>query len=458
MALVASAFVSFVLRFSNLFEQFVITTNGNQTRVDYISSLMLISLGWIIVLKLNGSRNPINLGAGNTEYRLVADSMLFIAISSICILFILNASYSRQVIFTFLILGTLSLLFGRWICRRILYSLRKQQLLTTPTAIVGNRENIEKMLLEIRSRPESGVEPIYCFIVNDFFADSIQGVPASPFSTLLDNSESIPFEILLIAGTDGISESELKNLLWELDPSKQRLLISPRIYDVSGPRMKTRPFNGLSLFEVQVPEFMGVQRILKRFIDILGATILLVLLSPIFIITAIFIKISDKGPIFFWQERVGLKGSRFKIYKFRSMSIDAESRLSSLKKSHSKDSNSVLFKLADDPRVTKVGKFIRKWSIDELPQLFNVIIGNMSLVGPRPPLPDEVELYDDHVHRKFLVKPGITGPWQVGGRSNLSWEDSVKLDLYYVENWSVSEDVAILLRTVGAVLRRNGSY
>lgn len=184
----------------------------------------------------------------------------------------------------------------------------------------------------------------------------------------------------------------------------------------------------------------------------------MLLLSPLLVAIAAIVKFSSPGPVLFRQRRVGINGRPFEMLKFRSMVIDAEARLAELQAAQRDAGNAVMFKMKDDPRVTPIGRFIRRFSLDELPQLFNVLGGSMSLVGPRPPLPRETDVYDSHVHRRFLVKPGITGLWQVSGRSNLSWEDTVRLDLYYVENWSMTGDLVILWRTAKAVLGSDGAY
>jgi exopolysaccharide biosynthesis polyprenyl glycosylphosphotransferase len=196
----------------------------------------------------------------------------------------------------------------------------------------------------------------------------------------------------------------------------------------------------------------------KRLFDVVGSLTLIVLFSPVLLAVTVAIKLTSKGPVFFRQDRVGINGETFRMIKFRSMVIDAESRLEALKAQQRDAGNQVLFKLKNDPRITKVGKFIRRFSIDELPQLFNVVTGDMSLVGPRPPLRSEVDLYGDDALRRLLVKPGMTGLWQVSGRSDLTWDDSVRLDVYYVENWSITGDLAILWRTAKAVFGSSGAY
>jgi len=235
-----------------------------------------------------------------------------------------------------------------------------------------------------------------------------------------------------------------------------KMIMAPALTDVAGPRIHTQPVAGLPLIHVSTPNLATGQRVIKRVFDLMGASTLLIALFPLLAIIAITVRLDSPGNIIFKQIRVGAKGQHFEMLKFRSMVSNAEDQLESLKEGS--EGNGVLFKLKADPRVTRAGKTLRRYSLDELPQLLNVINGTMSLVGPRPPLPTEVEQYQSHVHRRLMVRPGLTGLWQVSGRSLLSWDDSVRLDLYYVENWSLSGDIVILLKTVRAVLARHGAY
>jgi exopolysaccharide biosynthesis polyprenyl glycosylphosphotransferase len=212
----------------------------------------------------------------------------------------------------------------------------------------------------------------------------------------------------------------------------------------------------LPLIQVDYPEFSGRKYAAKRAFDLIVSFLALVILSPLFLVLAVLVRRGSPGPALFTQERVGLNGRRFHMLKFRSMVVDAETQLPTLL--DRSDGNGVLFKLKSDPRVTKIGAVLRRYSLDELPQLVNVLLGDMSLVGPRPPLASEVERYDEWTRRRLLVRPGITGLWQTQGRSDLTWEDSVRLDLYYVENWSLTGDVIILYRTIRSVARADGAY
>jgi exopolysaccharide biosynthesis polyprenyl glycosylphosphotransferase len=207
---------------------------------------------------------------------------------------------------------------------------------------------------------------------------------------------------------------------------------------------------------VEHARLSGGRRLVKSLFDVSVAALLLVLLAPLFLGVALVIKLDTGSPVFFRQIRVGRGGELFRMVKFRTMHLDAERRVEAMR-AHNEHAG-VLFKIRKDPRVTRSGRLLRRWSMDELPQLVNVLLGHMSLVGPRPPLPGEVEQYPEDMRRRLVVKPGMTGLWQVSGRSDLSWEESIRLDLRYVENWSLTVDLVILLRTAMAVMRGAGAY
>jgi exopolysaccharide biosynthesis polyprenyl glycosylphosphotransferase len=250
---------------------------------------------------------------------------------------------------------------------------------------------------------------------------------------------------------DGVA---LRRLAWRLEKTGTDLVVAPALMEVAGPRISIRPAAGLSLLHVDHPEISGLRRLVKSLFDRIGAGLLLLVLVPLFVGVTAAIRTSSPGPAFFRQTRVGRDGAEFTIYKFRTMGTDAERQKIDL----SSDERGVLFKIRNDPRVTPLGSWLRRRSLDELPQLINVMFGHMSLVGPRPPLPEEVARYGDDVRRRLLVKPGMTGLWQVSGRSDLSWEESVRLDLRYVESWSLTLDLQILWKTWSAVARGAGAY
>ena len=259
--------------------------------------------------------------------------------------------------------------------------------------------------------------------------------------------------VLACPEMDGI---RLRSLAWELEKTGTDLCVAPSLLDVAGPRTTIRPTAGLTLLHVDHPRLAGFRLVLKGLFDRCAAAMMLIMLAPVMSALAVAIWLHDRGPALFTQVRVGKNGHAFRIYKFRTMVVDAEQRRAQFLASN--DSDGVLFKLRKDPRVTAVGAHLRRWSFDELPQLFNVFLGHMSLVGPRPALPDEAEKYAGHVRRRLVVKPGLTGLWRVNGRSDLSWEESVRLDLRYVENWSFALDLQILWKTISVLLRGSGAY
>jgi exopolysaccharide biosynthesis polyprenyl glycosylphosphotransferase len=233
-------------------------------------------------------------------------------------------------------------------------------------------------------------------------------------------------------------------------------VVATSLLDVAGPRTSIRPVDGLPMLHVEPAELTGGRRLAKGAFDRILATLALIAVAPLLLGLAALVRLTSKGPAMFTQTRVGKDGREFTIYKFRTMYTDAEERLAELAAQNEHDG--LLFKIRNDPRVTPVGRVLRRFSLDELPQLLNVFLGQMSLVGPRPPLPSEVAQYPEDLLRRLAVKPGITGLWQVSGRSNLSWEDTVRLDLRYVENWSLTFDLVILLRTATAIVRASGAY
>ena len=258
-----------------------------------------------------------------------------------------------------------------------------------------------------------------------------------------------------VAGTSALSSRELRELAWDLEGTGIDLIVAPAITDVTGPRIHVRPVAGLPLLHVEEPTFGGARKGIKAAIDYAIGVLLALLLVLPGILIALAIKRDTKGPAFYRQERVGKDGQPFRIWKFRTMRTGADKEREALQGQNEHDGP--MFKIRDDPRITKVGASLRRHSLDELPQLLNVLFGSMSLVGPRPPLRSEVDQYAEHVHRRLLVKPGMTGLWQVSGRSGTTYRERVQLDTWYVKNWTLWHDIAILAKTVPAVLNRQGA-
>ena len=264
-------------------------------------------------------------------------------------------------------------------------------------------------------------------------------------------------EAVAVASNPEMNGQALRRLGWSLEQQDVDLLISPGIVEVAGPRLTMRPAAGVPMLHVERPVSSGLRYGIKLLADRLVALLLILLASPVLIGIAVMVRRDSSGPALFTQSRVGEGGRTFRMIKFRTMVVDAEARLAELAPGED-DGNGILFKMRTDPRVTRVGAVLRRFSLDELPQLFNVLRGEMSLVGPRPPLPSEVDTYESDAVRRLRVRPGMTGLWQVSGRSDLSWGDSVRLDLWYVDNWSLALDAQILFRTANAVFQGRGAY
>jgi exopolysaccharide biosynthesis polyprenyl glycosylphosphotransferase len=289
---------------------------------------------------------------------------------------------------------------------------------------------------------------------------SAQGVEGVPVLGDLDGVVAVvrrhDVDTVAVLPSPQMDGAALRRLAWELEKTSAELLLVPAVTEIVGPRVRIRPVCGLPLMHLERPELRGVRRLTKGVFDRSAAAFGLVLLAPLLVGIALVLRISTPGPILFRQERVGRHGTTFQMLKFRTMVDGADQMVHTLAAEN--DGNGVLFKRKVDPRVTGVGAVLRRYSLDELPQLLNVVKGDMSLVGPRPPLPSEVDRYGFDMHRRFLVKPGLTGLWQISGRSDLSWDESVRIDIRYVENWSLSLDLLILWRTFGAVVRGSGAY
>ena len=412
----------------------------------------------MFALEFYATRDHKTIGTGSTEYKRIVDASARIFGLTAIVVFLLKMDLARGYFLTALPMGLIFLLLGRWAWRQWLVARRKNSQYVHRAIVVGEREKSVHVVVGVRRDPGAGIFVVGAITENGNIAqDLVEGVPVlGDFSQVVQVIEQSRADTVIFTGADNFGPRQLRELGWELQARQVDLIMSPALTDVAGPRIHARPVSGLPLIQVDFPAFQGSRHAAKRTFDLVLSGLGLLILSPLLAWIAIAIRRDSDGPVFFYQERVGHNGAHFSMIKFRSMVADAEDQLPSLL--DQSDGNGVLFKLKVDPRVTKVGKFLRRSSLDEVPQLVNVFLGNMSLVGPRPPLAKEVALYDDYAERRLLVKPGITGLWQVSGRSDLSWEDSIRLDLYYVENWSLIGDIIILYRTVRAVIRPSGAY
>jgi exopolysaccharide biosynthesis polyprenyl glycosylphosphotransferase len=411
-------------------------------------------------LAIYDTRGARVIGVGSTEYRLIADSSVRVFGLLAIAAFLFHVDLARGYVLIAFPVGILVLLLSRWIWRQWLVAQRKHGNYSAKVLLVGSPASVLHIARELARSPEAGYRVLGATVSNGHrgFLPGSSIHSYGGFDDVAVALEVSGADTVVITSSDDLPPERVRQLSWSLEPGRQHLVVAPSLTDIGGPRIHTRPVQGLPLIHVETPTYSGRKLYTKRAFDIVAATVLVLLLSPVLLLLALLVKCTSPGPALFLQERVGLNGRSFRMIKFRSMVIDAEERLQELSALDRAEGNDILFKMRDDPRVTGVGSFMRRYSLDELPQLFNVVLGSMSLVGPRPPLGREVERYETRVHRRFLVKPGVTGLWQVSGRSDLSWEDSVRLDLFYVENWSMTGDLVILWKTARAVVGSSGAY
>ena len=434
---------------------------GSLPTVSYTLVSIILTVCWVGLLGIYGSRSDRLIGTGTAEYRLVVDASLRIFGVFALVAFLFRIDFSRGYFVLALPMGTIALVVARWAWRQWLNARRSRGEYSAKVLLVGSELTVLHTATELARTPSAGYHVVGACVPSGRVGDYLPGTEIPVAGNVGRIGSAITAsgaDTIVITSSDQLSPDRIRELSWSLEPGRQHLVVAPSLTDIGGPRIHTRPVAGLPLIHVETPRYEGFKRYQKRIFDFVASTLLVIVILPVLAAIAMIIRLSTPGPVLFRQERVGLNGETFSMLKFRSMVTDAESLIVDLKDSDRAEGNTVLFKMKDDPRVTRVGKVLRKFSLDELPQLFNVIRGDMSLIGPRPPLQREVDLYETHVHRRFLMKPGITGLWQVSGRSNLSWEDSVRLDLYYVENWSMVGDFIILLKTVRAVLASHGAY
>ncbi len=431
--------------------------------MNYQSLGAAITIVWWLGLTIGGARDPRLLGDGTAEYVRIAriSFVVFGVIAVVSLLF--KWDLSRGYLAIAFPLGVVGLLIGRKVWRLALHRSRRDGHALTHSLVVGRPASAVRISRNFEASPASGhrvvgvLDPQGTGPAGSITTAAGEVPVFHDTASLLDAAVSVNADSVIVASAEALGADGLRELAWQLNAAGVELMVSPHLVDVAGTRMHLRPLGNEPYIHLAEPQYAAAGQWPKRLLDALGSGTLLLLCSPILLVTAAAIVLTSRGGVFYRQERIGLDGRTFGMIKFRSMRADADAQLKQLMAEHA-GGDVALFKIADDPRVTTVGRFIRRFSIDELPQLINVFKGDMSLVGPRPQRDHEVALYDHVAHRRLTVRPGMTGLWQVSGRSDLSWEDAIRLDNYYVENWSLMGDLIILSRTVRAVLRSDGAY
>lgn len=414
----------------------------------------LIGLTFVIMVGVERGYERAGLGDGPLEFQAVLRGGVLTAATLALFAVGFDVEVPRTVVFGALPLMMCLLGGARHLNRRVLHRRRGAGEAMRRTLVVGDVATIDGVVADLRAAPRHGYQIEGLCVPALHTRRTATGVPV--LGTLSDIPQVVvdgDFDVVIVAGSE-LTGQALRRLSWALERTGAELVVAPGLVEVFGPRVTFEPTAGLSLIHVRHTESRGPRLTIKRMFDVGAAGATLVLLSPLLLVVAIVVKLTSRGPVLFRQARVGRGGREFRMLKFRSMVVDAEARLGVLAALNEADGP--LFKIDDDPRVTRVGKFLRKHSIDELPQLLNVLRGEMAIVGPRPPLPREVAQYGDSVGRRLLVKPGLTGLWQISGRTDLPWDEAVKLDLRYVENWSMALDLMIMWKTVNVVLSGHG--
>ncbi len=423
----------------------------------YAALSVVFPLLWVLTLWLAGAYDSRYIGTGSDEFRKVLNAGVSLTAGLAIVSYAVNTELSRSYLMITMPSVTLLDLIARYVMRKRLHKQRVLGRCMSSVLALGHESAVADLITELRRDTYHGLTVVAACLTGESQSRTVAGVQV--FGGLNDVGYAVrcsgagTVAVLSCNEIDGVT---LRQIAWELEKTGTDLCVAPSLLDVAGPRTTIRPTAGLTLLHVDHPELSGPRLALKEVFDRVAAGAALVTLAPLFMAVAVAIKLSDNGPALFTQTRVGKDGRPFKIYKFRTMVVDAEKRLAELRARS--DFDDVLFKMRDDPRITSIGRSLRKWSMDELPQLINVFRGEMSLVGPRPALPGEAERYADHVRRRLVVKPGLTGMWQVNGRSDLSWDESVRLDLRYVENWSLALDLQILWKTFSVIFKGSGAY
>ena len=458
--------VAFAVAAAHAFRYYVIPVP--QAVLDQIqpfvwSVSIAVFIGWMIALAVFRTRDPKILDAGARQYQAVAQSTftLFAWLAITALLF--KWQLSRGFIAISFTLG-LSLLFlerrawRTWVLRR-----RRKGDFLAKVLVIGGVRSAKAMTLRFAEDALTGFRVVGVWVPDrvaapdERFNANDLAVPVLGTESDLGQALDVDaVDTVVVTDTEHLGHDGMRELAWALEDRDVNLLVAPNVVDVAGPRIHLEAHGNMPLIYLSGPSYSRARTLRRALFDRSFAALVLLASSPVLLLAALAVRFTSRGPIFYRSERIGTHGVPFQMLKLRTMVHGADQMLEEME--HHNDAAGPLFKVRDDPRVTRVGRLLRRYSIDELPQFLNVLRGDMSVVGPRPPLRSEVDEYSEHMHRRLLVKQGVTGLWQVSGRSDLTWEDSVRLDLDYVENWTMLRDMQIIFRTARAVLASRGAY
>lgn len=460
LVLIAATVTAGVLRFGDNASNSI---NVGHFTTSYLSVGVAVAVFWWVALTVSGTRDHRIVGHGTDEYARVAKTtvMVFGCVAIVSLLFKWDAS--RGYLAIAFPLGLFGLLITRKSWRNWLNRERIRGRAHSRVLVVGGVRSAKRIAEGFIAGGSAGYRVTGVWVPdrqgsrNEWLDIPTAFIPVMGTQRSLVGALAISeADTVIVTDTEHLGHDGLKDLAWQLEGASIDLMVSPNVFDVAGPRIHVRGVSNMPFIHLERPTYAGAAKFAKSAFDKTFAMLFILVMLPLLLAIAIAVKIDSRGPVLYRSERIGVGGKPFFMLKFRSMADGADRQVTSL--STSNEGAGPLFKMKTDPRVTRVGKFLRRYSLDELPQFFNVLRGDMSVVGPRPPLQREVEQYNVPAHRRLLVKQGITGLWQVSGRSDLTWEETVRLDLDYVENWSMLRDLQIIWRTVKAVTNSEGAY
>ena len=455
MAVAADALCACVAAALALFVRF--DAHHPRVPLEYIGLSAAMPLLWVLSVAIARGYDARFIGTGSDEFRKVLNAGVSLTAAVAIVAYLSKEDVARGYVVVALPCATALDLLVRYKLRKRLHRRRYRGACMRRVIAVGHAAAVAELILELRRETYHGLTVVGACLSERPVMPEIAGVPVcGGLGQFPGAVADLGADTVAVTACRELNGIRLRELAWELEATDTDLCVAPALMDVAGPRTTIRPVAGLPLLQVDHPELAGVRQVIKMVFDRLLSLVLVIVLAPLMGGIALAIRLSDGAPALFRQTRVGRDGRPFTLYKFRTMVPDADGLRASLATQN--NGHGLLFKMREDPRITKTGRWLRRYSLDELPQLFNVLAGQMSLVGPRPALPEEAVRYSYYVRRRLAVKPGLTGLWQIKGRSDLAWDEAVRLDLRYVENWSLVLDLQILWKTGSAVLRGHGAY
>ncbi|MBO3096365.1 sugar transferase [Cellulomonas dongxiuzhuiae] len=427
---------------------------------SYLAVSVTLLLAWFTVLTVGRTRDRRLMGAGPAEFSRVFEVTWHLFAGVAVVAFLFRMEIGRGYLGIAAPLGLVLLLLSRAAWRKRLHRRRDAGMDRHPVLVIGPWHKAASLIGEFHRNPRAGYMVVGVCLPEGAqpAVKEIGGVPVlGTHAEAADLAKRHGVTAVAVAGSDAMTGDVVRRLGWDLEGTGIDLALTLSLTDVAGPRVLMQPVNGLPLMYVDAPQFRGSKYVVKSLFDWTGAAVITVLVAPLLLMLAILVSTTSRGPVLYAQERIGKDGKTFRMLKFRSMQVGAHDRLAEVLAAEGVGSVGAFYKPRNDPRVTRIGRVLRRYSLDELPQLFNVLSGDMSLVGPRPQIAAEVATYDRAAHRRLLVKPGLTGLWQVSGRSNLDPRTAMRLDVAYVENWTLFGDILIIIRTARAMMAAEGA-